>query len=141
MMGWLLTTNLVLPDDSVELRFLSGTGPGGQNVNKVATAVQLRFFPERAPQLPERVRRRLAEIAGQRMAGDGTIVITARRHRTQIRNRDDALARLADLIALAGERQAYRVPTRPSRGARERRLSEKARRGAVKQGRTSRSFE
>src|SRR5262249_28867885 len=109
------------------------SGPGGQNVNKVASAVQLRFDLSRSRSLPAEVRDRLARLAGRRLTGDGVIVITAQRFRTQERNRQDALERLVDLIRRAAVAPALRRPTRPSAGARERRLQAKARRAAVKE--------
>ena len=127
-----ITPTLAL--DSREVRFepLRASGPGGQNVNKVETAVQLRFDVARSPSLPEDVRLRLAVLAGRRLSANGVLVITARRYRSQERNRADALARLADLVRRAASPQPPRRPTRPTRAARERRLAAKASRAAVK---------
>ncbi|MGN6817349.1 MAG: alternative ribosome rescue aminoacyl-tRNA hydrolase ArfB [Sphingomonas sp.] len=118
----------------VEERFLAATGPGGQNVNKVATAVQLRtnvFALGLAPYAYQR----LKELAGSRMTASGELLITARRFRTQEANRQDARERLAEMIRAAHVRQAKRVKTKPSRAAKARRVDEKKGRGAVKAGR------
>jgi ribosome-associated protein len=119
--------------DEVSERFIHAGGPGGQNVNKVATAVQLRFDARRSPSLPVRVRRRLMDIAGSRQTKDGVIIITARSHRTQEANRRDALERLVALIAEADLRPKYRVPTRPGKAARARRTDTKTKRGNLKE--------
>ena len=118
--------------DEVSERFIHAGGPGGQNVNKVATAVQLRFDARRSPSLPVRVRRRLMDIAGSRQTKDGVIIITARSHRTQEANRRDALERLVALITEADLRPKYRVPTRPGKAARARRTDTKTKRGNLK---------
>lgn len=106
---------LSLADNELEISYILASGPGGQNVNKVATAAQLRFDAARSASLSERVRVRLLEIAGSRATRDGVVVITARRFRTQVRNREDAIERLAMMIREAAHRQAFRVPTRPGR--------------------------
>ena len=124
----------VLPEEALSERFLAATGPGGQNVNKVATACQLRADVFKLGLAPH-VYARLKEIAGSRMTGEGELLITARRFRTQEANRADARARLAEMIARAHIVQARRKPTRPSRAAKAKRVDQKKQRSAVKQGR------
>lgn len=123
-----------LPEEALEERFLAASGPGGQNVNKVATACQLRCDVFRLGLAPE-VYQRLKVLAGSRMNGAGEIVVTARKHRTQEANREDARARLADLIARAHVKPVKRVRTRPSRAAKAKRVDAKKQRGSLKQGR------
>ncbi len=123
-----------LPDDALDERFLAASGPGGQNVNKVATACQLRVDVFRLGLHPETFRR-LKLLAGSRLTAGGVLVITARRFRTQEANREDARARVAELLTQAEERDARRVKTRPSRAAKAKRVEEKKGRGAVKAGR------
>ncbi len=112
--------------------FIRGSGPGGQNVNKVATAVQLRFDVRRSPSLPDDVRARLERLAGKRLTADGVLVITAQRHRTQERNRADAQERLVGLIRQATERPKPRRATRPTLASKKRRLEAKSQRSEVK---------
>lgn len=123
-----------VPEDALEERFLAATGPGGQNVNKVATACQLRVDVFRLGLHPETYRR-LKLLAGSRLTTSGTLVLTARRFRTQEANRADARERLAELLAKAEERDARRVKTKPTRAAKAKRLDEKKGRSAVKAGR------
>ena len=120
-----LGTGLVVPDDELRFDYVRAPGPGGQNVNKVATAVQLRFNAAASTLLDDDARRRFATLAGRRLTRDGWLVLTAHRHRTQEANRRDALDRLAALIAAARVRPTPRRATRPTRGARERRLEGK----------------
>jgi ribosome-associated protein len=123
-----------VPEDALDERFLAATGPGGQNVNKVATACQLRVDVFRLGLSPETYRR-LRVLAGSRLTASGTLVLVARRFRTQEANRQDARARLADLLAEAEKREARRVKTKPTRAAKARRVDEKKGRSAIKAGR------
>jgi ribosome-associated protein len=128
------TEPFALPEEALEERFLAATGPGGQNVNKVATAVQLRCDVFKLGLSPP-VYERLKALAGSRMTAEGDILITARSHRTQDANRTEARARLADLIARAHVKPVKRIRTRPSRAAKAKRVDEKKGRSAIKQGR------
>ena len=132
---------LALDERDVEESFIRASGPGGQNVNKVASAVQLRFDLRQSRSLPEAVRMRLERLAGRRVSQDGVLVITAQRFRSQDRNRQDALDRLVALIRRAAEPPRPRRPTWPSAASRERRLAGKARRARLKAQRGMRSDE
>ena len=127
-----ITDAVSLAEWELTERFVRASGPGGQNVNKVSTAVELRFEAARSPHLPSDAKTRLRRLAGRRWTAEGAIVIQADRFASQIRNREDARARLAALVAQALERPRPRIPTRPGAGARARRLDAKAHRGAVK---------
>jgi ribosome-associated protein len=120
-----ITSTICLPDRELVFEYQRASGPGGQNVNKVATAVQLRFDVRRSVSLPEDVRRRLIHLAGRRMTEDGILIILGRRFRTQEQNRADVLARLQELIARAAVVPKRRKPTRPTGSSRERRLQSK----------------
>jgi ribosome-associated protein len=126
----------LVPDESeLQWRFVRASGPGGQNVNKVATAVELRFDVARSPSLPADVKARLMRMAGRRMSAQGVLLIDARRFRSQARNREDALARLHALLEQAARTPRQRLKTAPSAASRERRLEGKRSRSRTKSGR------
>ena len=127
-----VNAGISLEDSEIEESFIRSSGPGGQNVNKVASAVQLRFDVWRSPSLPKEVKVRLSRLAGRRLTNGGVLVITAQRHRSQDHNRKDALDRLIDLIRLAAIRPTLRKPTTPTRASRHKRLQVKKLRGGVK---------
>lgn len=133
-----ITDNISIDERELEERFIRASGPGGQNVNKVSTAVELRFDVRRSPSLPEGVRDRLERLAGRRLTDEGVLVIRAERHRTQERNREDARDRLAELVREALYVPKKRVKTKPSRAAKARRVDSKVKRGGVKKLRQSR---
>jgi ribosome-associated protein len=127
-----ITDRISIEENELEERFVRASGPGGQNVNKLSTAVQLRFDVRRSPSLTTDVRLRLERMAGRRLTRDGVLVIMAQRHRTQERNRQDALDRLKELIQAASIAPTPRRPTRPTRGSKERRLASKKNRSGIK---------
>ena len=131
-----ITDSLALDESEVEESFIRASGPGGQNVNKVASAVQLRFDVRHSPSLPPPVRERLERLGGSRISQDGVLTITAQRFRSQERNRQDARDRLVALIRRAATPPTPRRPTAPGRAARERRLAGKAHRARIKRQRT-----
>ena len=131
------THGIVIEDREIDVEFIRASGPGGQNVNKVATAVRLRYDVRGSTSLPLDVRVRLIRLAGKRIAEDGFLMIHARRFRTQESNRKDAIERLVELIDRACERPKPRRATKPTTGSKERRLDAKRRRGETKDGRRS----
>jgi len=127
-----ITPEISIREAELKLDFVRSSGPGGQNVNKVATAVQLRFDALRSPSLPEEVRQRLVRIAGKRVSKEGVLLIDARRFRTQERNRQDAVERLVQWIRRAAEKPKKRIKTKATAGSRERRLEGKRLRSETK---------
>jgi len=130
-----ITRAIALDETEIEERFIRASGPGGQNVNKVASAVQLRFDVAHSPSLPEAVRQRLIALGGRRISENGVLVITAQRFRTQSRNRADALQRLVGLIRAAAAPPKKRKATRPTRASKVRRLADKRHHGELKRER------
>jgi len=127
-----ITDHIGIDESEIEESAIRASGPGGQHVNKTASAVQLRFDARRSPSLPNDVAIRLMKLAGSRLTQDGVIIITAQSHRSRLRNREEALQRLVDLIRQASLRPRRRRPTKPSKASRERRLESKQRRASVK---------
>ena len=136
-----ITPQTYIDENELDFSFIRADGPGGQNVNKVATAVQLRFDVLHSNSLSEEVKSRLSKLAGKRMTQDGILIIEARRFRTQERNREDALTRFYALIEKALEKPKSRKKTKPTKTSQEERLKEKKRRGEIKRTRAKQSFE
>ncbi|NUS60708.1 MAG: aminoacyl-tRNA hydrolase [Lysobacter sp.] len=136
-----IAPNLSIPDDELVERFVRSSGPGGQNVNKVATAVELRFDIANSPSLPDPLRARLLAKRDRRLTDEGVLVLSAQRFRTQDRNREDARERLAAFIAAGLHVPKKRIATKPSKGAKQRRLDEKRGRSTIKRERTRRDWD
>ncbi len=140
-MALIVSEDIAIPDEELEWKFIRSSGPGGQNVNKVASAVQLRFLLSRNTSLPAAARNRLRRLAGQRLIDDGSILLTARAERSQEQNRRAALERLAALVRAALVEPKIRKKTRPTRASKERRIDAKKHRAGTKRGRSGRAWD
>jgi len=136
-----ITPTIFIGEDELQFEYIRASGPGGQNVNKVATAVQLRFDIANSPSIASNIKGRLIQLAGKRVNADGVLIIEARRFRTQEKNREDAVHRFALLVQKAAAKPKKRVKTIPTKASRERRLKAKKQRGKIKKSRQDKSFE
>ena len=136
-----ITPSIRLNEEELKLNFLRAPGPGGQNVNKVSSAVQLRFNVKASPSVPDGVKQRLARLAGRRITSDGILIIEARQYRTQEQNRQEAIERLRKLLIQASQEPKLRHKTRPGQAVRLRRLEAKHRRGIIKRMRRNAEFD
>lgn len=136
-----ITPTLHIDERELEFEYIRSSGPGGQNVNKVATAVQLRFDVVNSPSLASNIKGRLIQLAGKRVNSDGVLLIEAKRFRTQEQNREDAVRRFIDLLERSAIKPKPRVKTKPTQSSREKRLKEKKQRGEVKKSRQDKTFE
>ena len=136
-----ISNHVFIEESELSFSFIRSSGPGGQNVNKVATAVQLRFNVLHSPSLTDEVKSRLIRLAGRRMSVDGNLLIEAKRYRTQEQNKKDAVERLTKLIQKAGIKPKRRIHTLPNRSSREKRLKEKKKKGEIKKYRRKSAFE
>lgn len=136
-----ITETIQIDEHELQFSYIRASGPGGQNVNKVATAVQLRFDIPNSPSLASDLKGRLIRLSGNRVNADGVLLIEAKRFRTQEQNREDAVQRFSELIRKAGEKPKVRHKTKPTKASKEERLKEKKQRGAIKKNRRNESFE
>jgi ribosome-associated protein len=136
-----ITETIQISERELQFDYIRASGPGGQNVNKVATAVQLRFDISNSPSLASDLKGRLLRLAGNRVNADGVLLIEAKRFRTQEQNREDAIQRLVELLQKASAKPKKRLKTKPTKASKEERLKEKKQRGAVKKTRQSKSFD
>lgn len=135
-----ITSTLQIDESELQFDYVRASGPGGQNVNKVATAVQLRFNVN-VSSLPESIKHQLAKLAGKRITSDGVLIIEAKKHRTQEQNREDAIRRFVELVRKSTIKPKSRIKTKPTRSSHEKRIKAKKQRGAIKKNRQNKSFD